>query len=221
VAVDSAGRELVSTDPADPNSVWATRAIIDDFLFGVSCPTTSLCAVTGDHDVTTFDPASSAASPVITLDQEPSFLRAISCASTTFCLATATGGIAFNGVPPLPPVSTIRARLVAVLAPVRGPSELARLRRSGRLRVLLDAPGAGHVTISWLTSTGRRGPQLSATGTATIDGPGNTSVTIVLTREGRKRFDSNSKITVTAKATFTPAAKTPITALRAFTLRYR
>lgn len=92
VAISESGRVVTSTDPTGGASAWSTAVLnAGDLLFGVSCPSVSLCVVTGGGAGGGGGVIFSAANPAAgasawTAVSTASTVEMISCPSTTFCM---------------------------------------------------------------------------------------------------------------------------------------
>jgi hypothetical protein len=101
VAVDGSGNAIVSTNPTGGTAAWTVAEVDTVFynsLYGVSCPTVSLCVAvdTSGNAVFSTNPTGGASAWTTTanIDPEPpngnpdaNSIDAISCPSTTLCVA--------------------------------------------------------------------------------------------------------------------------------------
>ena len=105
-------------------------------------------------------------------------------------------------------------------------AKLAGLLKTGAWSVFFDAPRAGTFVASWyeipkgahLSATPKPKPVLVAAGQRTFSGPRTATIRIRLTALGRSLLKRAKKPKLTAKATFTPASESPITATKTFIL---
>ena len=121
----------------------------------------------------------------------------------------------------LPPVSATEARLslLPILAPIRSPSALAKIRASKRVTYEYQAIEAGTASSAWFASaSGRR--VLIAVGSVHVQTPGRVDLALHLTASGRKLLAGAKQVRVAAVAAFRPSGhRHPVTAAASFTLR--
>jgi hypothetical protein len=123
------------------------------------------------------------------------------------------------------------ARIAALLAGQLTPSgktaKIAALLKSGAFTVAFKALEAGTVVIDWyqippgarLAKKARPKPVLVASGEMTFSAARTATVKIRLTAKGKQLLKHAKHIKLTAKGTFTPTGKAPVTALRTFVLK--
>jgi hypothetical protein len=115
-------------------------------------------------------------------------------------------------VQPRHPVAT--SRILALLAwqivPV---TRLAGVLRQGAGSLEFTALGAGRLTVSWYLAD-----TLVARGSQSFAGARATTITVRLTAAGRRVLPATTSVRLTAKGSFTPRGKAPITASRSFVL---
>jgi hypothetical protein len=168
VAGTGDGNILTSTHPTGGPTAWKSVHVnagaepsAAPGLGSVACPSVSLCMVldgAGHGVLTTTDPTGNASAWALTSIDPDSDLTALSCQSASLCLAGDTSGNVLVGRAPSPktaPGVTRRAATAALTGALRHSCTHARIRH-----VLNDdgcvtpfaAPGAGRLTITWLTS---------------------------------------------------------------------
>jgi YVTN family beta-propeller protein len=121
----------------------------------------------------------------------------------------------------------IRALLAGQLTPSGKKAKIAALLRSGVFTVAFKALEPGAVVIAWyqvpagakLAKKAKPKPVLVASGKLTFSAAGTAKVKIKLTAAGKSLLRHAKQIKLTAKGTFTPTGKAPVSALRAFTLK--
>jgi len=89
VAVDEVGDVLVSSDPAGGVAAWV-RSKVAENLNALSCPSNGLCVAVGDGviAVSTDPVGGTGAWSTAKVGMEGPFLKAVSCASASLCVAT-------------------------------------------------------------------------------------------------------------------------------------
>jgi hypothetical protein len=106
-------------------------------------------------------------------------------------------------------------------------AKLAKLLATGAFTVTFKALTAGTAVIDWyqlplgtkLAKKTKAGPILVASGKARFSAAGTTKIKLKLTGQGRRLLKNSKLLKLTAKATFTPIGKTPVTATREFVLK--
>lgn len=119
----------------------------------------------------------------------------------------------------------ISSVLTEQLAPRGKGAKLASLLKAGGYVVSFNAPAAGTVAISWYEVP--KGAHLSAahlvlvaTGTANAAGAGTLKIKVKLTTKGKQLLRHAHGLKLTAKGSFTPTGKTPITTTRTILLKH-
>jgi hypothetical protein len=134
--------------------------------------------------------------------------------------------------PPLPPVSCcdyavirpvsiisaaqIKALLASQLTPSGKTATISSLLKHGGLTLSFTAPEAGTLAVQWyqvptgakLAKKTKAKPVLVASGKLTFSGAGTGKVKVTLTAQGKKLLRHTKRLTLTAKATFTPSGGT-------------
>jgi hypothetical protein len=151
-----------------------------------------------------------------------SVVTGLSCPSISSCFAVDSSGKLLAGGPP-PTAQQIRTLLREHLAPAGKRAKIAKVLQNGGYSSVFTAPSAGEISISWnrVPRTARRASTLKtvtiAAGVRFANG-GPVKIKVKLTRRGKRLLASAQHLKLTAKATFTPASRPGITALRTFTL---
>jgi hypothetical protein len=118
----------------------------------------------------------------------------------------------------------ITALLVGELRPSPAQARIGALLKGG-IAIAFTAPEAGAATIAWYyLPPGARlskatKPVVVASGQLTFSAAGTAPIKVKPTAVGRRLLKHAGRIKLTAKGTFTPTGKTPITATRTFVLR--
>lgn len=99
-AVDQYGNVLVSTDPTDASPTWTTTHIDSTVLSALSCVSTSFCAAVDEsgYVLVSTDPTDASPTWTKTYADPNVALGAISCQSTSLCVATKMGNPATGQV---------------------------------------------------------------------------------------------------------------------------
>jgi hypothetical protein len=121
----------------------------------------------------------------------------------------------------------IPALLAGQLTPSGKKAKIAALLKSGGFTVAFKALEAGTVVINWyylppgakLAKKAKPKPVLVASGKLTFSAAGTAKVKLKLTAAGKSLLKHAKKLKLTAKGTFTPTGKTPITASKTFVLK--
>jgi hypothetical protein len=152
-----------------------------------------------------------------------SVVTGLSCPSVSSCFAVDTGGNVLAGGPPAT-APQIRALLLEHLAPAGKRAKIAKVLHNGGDSLAFTVPSAGQISVSW-NRVPRRAHRASKLKTVTIAAAGMhfanggpVKIKIKLTRHGKRILASAQRVTLVAKATFTPTSRPGITALRTFTL---
>jgi hypothetical protein len=113
------------------------------------------------------------------------------------------------------------------LTPSRKAAKIAAVLKGGGLTVVFKAPEAGTALIDWyevppgakLAKKAKPKPVLVGAGHQTFSAPGTATIKIKLTAAGKSLLKHAKQLKLTAKGTFTPTGKAPITATRSFVLK--
>jgi hypothetical protein len=132
------------------------------------------------------------------------------------------GSVATGGVSS----AQIEALVVGQLVPSGRAAKIRALLRSGGFALVFTASEAGLIVVDWyhvlpgakLARKAHR-PLLVAAGRLSFSTKGTARVQIKLTVAGANLLRHTEQLKVTAKATFTPQGRSPITATRAFLLK--
>jgi hypothetical protein len=119
------------------------------------------------------------------------------------------------------------AALLAGLAPSGKTATIAALLKSGVFTFVFTAVEGGTVVIDWyqvplgakLSKKTKAKPVLVAAGQLKFPAAGTAKVKIKLTAAGKALLKHAKHLKLTARGTFTPIAKTPLTATRSFVLK--
>jgi subtilase family serine protease len=130
------------------------------------------------------------------------------------------------------PVATIssaqiRARLLAEIIPSLKAARIASLLKRAGFSLSFAAPEPGTLAIGWyavprgakLARAGKPKPVLVASGRVSFTAAGRRTIRLSPTRAGRVLLRRAKQLRLTAKGTFTPRGKSPISATRSFLLR--
>ena len=117
--------------------------------------------------------------------------------------------------------------LAGELTPSGKAAKIAALLKGGGFTVVFKALEAGTAVINWyqvppgakLAKKAKPKPVLVATGRRTFSAAGTATIKIKLTAAGKRLLKHAKKLKLTAKGTFTPTGKAPITATRTFVLK--
>jgi len=125
-----------------------------------------------------------------------------------------------------PAAAQIRALLAGQLMPSGNTAKITTLLKTGAVAVVFKALEAGAAVIAWYElppgaklARAKPRPVLVASGKLIFSGPGTATIKIKLTAAGRRLLKHAKRIKLTAKGTFTPTGKAPITATRTFLLK--
>lgn len=121
----------------------------------------------------------------------------------------------------------ITALLTGELTPPGKAAKIASLLKSGELTVTFKALEGGTAVIDWYEVPAdaklakiKPKPILIAAGQRAFSAAGTAKIHIKLVAAGQRLFNRAGKLRLTAKGTFTPTGKTPITATKTFVLKY-
>jgi len=132
---------------------------------------------------------------------------------------TATAGIT---------TAQLKALLLAHLTPSGTTAKTASLLKAGGYSLTFKAPEAGALTIAWyeLPSGARLAkrrakpkPLLVASGALKFSAAGTKTLKLKLTTAGKALLRRSKQVELTAKGTFTPSGKTPVSATKPFALK--
>jgi hypothetical protein len=123
----------------------------------------------------------------------------------------------------------IETLLKQQLTPSGPLAQIATLLKSGVFSAPFRAPQAGTAVISWyqvppgakLAKKTKPKPVLVASGQRSFSGAGTAKIKIKLTAAGRRLLKHAKQLKLTAKGTFTPTGKRPITTTKVFVLKRR
>jgi alpha-tubulin suppressor-like RCC1 family protein len=145
----------------------------------------------------------------------------LSIAPATLALISSISGGGEIG----PTVAQIKASLLSQLLPEGKAAKIAALLKKGYF-LLFRALTAGSVLIDWYylphgahVAKAKPKPVLVAAGHASFSHAGSFKLTIKLTANGKQLLKRAKRLTLTAKGTFTPSGKQPITATRRLILK--
>jgi subtilase family serine protease len=121
----------------------------------------------------------------------------------------------------------LKARLAAQLAPSGKAARIGSLLRLDGFSFAFSALAAGSLVIDWyelppgakLAKSAKPKPVLVASARVSFAAAGRRTVELVLTRAGRTLLARAKQIRLSAKGTFTPRGRPPITATKSFALR--
>jgi hypothetical protein len=124
--------------------------------------------------------------------------------------------------------ATIKAVLAAQLTSSGKAAKITALLKSGLSAVAFNAPEAGTVVIDWyevppgarLAKKTKPKPVLVAAGHGTFSAAGSATLQIKLTAVGKRLLKHAMKLKLTAKGTFRPTGKAPITTTKVFVLKH-
>jgi hypothetical protein len=191
--VDGAGGDVITWNPSAPSRFTSHRLPID--AFGVWCGSATLCLASGQSSggtaelVASANPAASSPSWTVT---DSGLVNAVSCPTSSLCLAADNQGDIIVGVTVSSLAGTLRRQALGARVPRAG--EL--VRRSG-YALAFTSPLAGELKITWQASR-----TVLATASARFAGPARQTVHLKLTRVGRAVFKASGRTRVTATATY-------------------
>jgi len=210
------------------------------FLEGISCPNTNGCVASGELDSDSDNVPPSGAILPVGLDGTPgvmrtepgaSFLRGIECADPFNCIAVGhatpvtTGGAVIVQVheSPVSPSAAVSTALTVSGAA----SSIRAILKAGGYPATCTAPKPGKVQVSWyylppgahLAKVTR--PVLVARGSKQFTAPGQATIKIALTAQGRSLLKKGKMVKLTALGSFTPNGGKPTTKRKVITLKPR
>jgi hypothetical protein len=197
VADDNGGNVLSSTHPTGSATAWkavhVTAARETSVGLGpVSCPSVSLCVVldSGDHGVlTATGPTGSASAWRLTPLDPGSELASLSCPSAVLCaVGEYDGNVLFGTNPGVSRNAAVAALTAAIHHPCHS-KMIDRVLQQRGCATPFSAPGAGEITITWLS---RRGTRV-ASGTADVAAAVPVIVKVLLTTRGRRLLGNAAK----------------------------
>jgi hypothetical protein len=244
LASDEDGYVLASQNPAGGPSTWrstlasrqqygataGSRPATGYLLFGLTCPSQSLCLALQGHAPLYSLGGMSASELYVTEDPlsgmpwtpgaiDPSGrLEAVSCPSAALCVAVDDAGAVLVGKAVTR--AQIRALLRSAARPCRAP--ISSLLHSGACTVRFRAPLPGSVLIRWLASSTGRGihakPIRVAAGRYIFHTGGSKAVRLRLSRAGLALLRRRRHLRLTVQTTFTPLGGKPLTTTAGFAL---
>jgi hypothetical protein len=227
VAVDDQGNVVITTNPTAPEPRWRGPTYIDGGngdLIGVSCPSTSLCvAVDGSGSaIVTTDPTAPKPSwrgPTDIDGTNP--LQGVSCASVSLCAAVDSVGHVVIATPPS--TARIKANLRGQITPHGSAAGIAELLKKHGYGLSFTALSGGKVVIDWYYvphggHIASAKPVLVAVGRATFAYSKPLKIMIKLTADGEQLLKHSTRVTVTARGTFTPIGGHAVVATKQFRL---
>ncbi len=129
------------------------------------------------------------------------------------------------GTEPWPSAAELKAMLLRQLKPAGKAAKIKRLLKAGGYVGSFDAPSAGTAQLDWYQlppgahlSARRPKPVLIAAGRVTLHSAGSARLKLALTAAGKRLLKHSRRVTLTAKATFTPPGEAAILAEERFTL---
>ena len=211
IAYDQDGNILYSTQPTGPASSWTSiHPALPDQLTRLACPSATLCVGADDlGDITTTTDPGNPAAWTATLVDPGNVITSLACPSVARCIAGDQSGDVLIGTgPPAPtPAGVSRTAALAALAgALRGSCihrRAARIIAAGGCATPFTAPGAGTVTLTWRTASGR----VIAGGSAHLTHSGRLTVHVRLSRSGTRVLRrSRGRIHLVVIASFRDAA---------------
>jgi hypothetical protein len=121
----------------------------------------------------------------------------------------------------------IAALLSQQLAPTGKAAKIGALLKGGGFLLPFKALEAGTVSVGWyqvpsgakLAKKGKAKPVLIASGKLTFPAAGTGKLTVKLTAAGKRLLKHAKRLKLTAKGTFTPSGKAPLSVTKGFVLR--
>jgi len=155
-------------------------------------------------------------------------LTSVSCTSASFCAA-----VNENGDAVIYGVSSAQIMALArQLTPTGKAARIAALLKNGGFSFAFKAPAAGKAALDWyqlpagahLAKNAKPKPVLVATGHLSFRRAGTATMKIKLTAAGKRllkhaQLTHAKRLKLTAEAIFTPTHKTPVVAVKTFTLK--
>ena len=227
LAVDGSGGDVLTSNPSGPTlrrastAYFGTAAALD----GVWCPSVTRCFIENQATglLVSANPTAGSAAWKLTDIPMTGLVTGVACPSAAYCVAVDNSGAISVGQV-LPSDGRIQRQLRARLAPTANATRISRLLGHDGCRIVLDAPSAGLLKISWEhpSSNGRHpgSPTLVAAGQARSTGRGTITVELRLTRAGVTLLKRAARIDLVATGTFTPAGNPPINAHRTLSLHH-
>jgi hypothetical protein len=233
VGTDGTGNVVTSTDPTGGASEWTTTNVeggesFQNALSGVSCPSAELCLVVDvDGRVIIGTPSLS--------DGSTSNQSNGASDGTTSGSGSARGGSSnktSDSVGSAAAASVSTAQIAAALGQQLTPSgrlaTIAGLLKGDDFAIRLKALEAGTALINWVETPGgarsatnaRVKSILVASGRHTFPAAGTATVKLKLTAAGRGLLKHASRLILTARGTFTPIDKAPVSTTKVFVLKH-
>jgi len=119
----------------------------------------------------------------------------------------------------------LRAALAKALDPSGRSARLRALLRAGGMWVFFSAPTAGHLVISWYQlskrahAAAKAQPLLIARGKVAFAAPATKRVFVRLTSEGKRLLRSATRISLTARGSFTPTGAATLVIVKSIVLK--
>jgi hypothetical protein len=208
VALDDGANVLTSTNPTGGASAWKLAHFrFTAQLSDLTCPSVSLCvAVDREGDVvTSTNPTGGASAWTVSQLDRGGYLTSLSCPTVTLCVAGDDAGNLFLGSGPAPVGVSRKAALAALAGALRHSCQrqrIATLLVQHRCLTRFTAPGAGTITLTWLSG---RGIKIAA-GEARTAHRGKLAVNVRLTKNGTRLLRRTQRnIRIRVKATFKDA----------------
>jgi hypothetical protein len=207
----------VTWDPPQGRPSFSTLS--SQPLAGIWCPLATVCfTVASDRGllVTTNPDAGAGA---WTIAYPSSEVAALSCPTSSLCLAGTHTGDLIIGAPP-PTTSEIKALLLHEIVPAGPRARIGQLLEHDGYSMSVQAQAPGRTVVSWYQFLKHRPGAtlrtLVATGKATARQPGTLRIALKLTSGGRRLLTRTDRLTLTASGTFTPTTSRSLTAMRTF-----
>jgi hypothetical protein len=238
VVTDGVGDVITSQNPTGDVSAWRLSRAAPSVLgapqppsmYTMACASVSFCtAVRTNGQVT--PPNSEVVltyNPLAGLEWTRAFidsaapLSAISCPSSSLCVAVDESGNVIVGRAPTP--EQIRAAITPQVAPRGRPARIREVLRHRGFLLAFNPPVPGHVSIRWLLSRATRShkharPVVVARGQTYFAEPQPGAVALKLTRAGIRTLRHRKHARLTAEAVLTGITGQAVTASERFSLR--
>jgi hypothetical protein len=220
---------FTSTRPTGGDSAWVTTTLDrPNYLWGVSCPSISLCVAVGGANVVSSTHPTGGASRWITSRVGHSGLPgllAVSCPSASLCVAVDHVGNAVLGQDFALSPTHIKRELLKQLVPSGNAARIGALLSTGWYRLSFKPLTAGKTLVAWYhfaeraPGAKRRGnPLLVAIGRKTFTEAKEAAITLKLTTDGRRLLEHSNRLALTAKCTFTETGERAILVTKPLTL---
>ncbi len=151
----------------------------------------------------------------------------VSASSASIPLTIVPATAPANALPAAPTSAQLKASLFSQLIPTGKTAKISSLSKKHSYSYSFTAKSAGTLAINWyflpkgahLARNTKPKPVLEASGRLTFSAPATKKLTIRLTGKGVSLLKHRKSVKLTAKGSFTPTGKSPITAKREFTLK--